>query len=369
MSFLYCTPSVFVIGDEYEILVNLNEFGLCFVKIGDEIFYEENSGVLPSERLVVKIRVPQEKLNIAKKYSVIFRATDKRKSYYSTFKPVQTAEFTFKPLEKSENIHVYHVADVHYRFAEAKEMASYFGDDNDLFIVNGDIGEVETEENFLEVCAFVGEIAKGEIPVLFVRGNHDTRGRLSELYPKYFPVDGKKTYYMFNIGCLSGVALDCGEDKLDVSKEYDSSEDAPDEYRGINRFHLYRQQELQFLKACKNDNPNTIFFAVSHVCPMMTTFKRDSIFDIERDCYSQWNDQLERLQTKFMICGHYHKAFILSSDDERNILSHNYPVVVGSANSKEELLGAGITVNKDKLSIVFTNKLHQIIETHEIELR
>ena len=35
--FLYCTPSVFVIGDEYEILINLREFGICFLKIGFQI--------------------------------------------------------------------------------------------------------------------------------------------------------------------------------------------------------------------------------------------------------------------------------------------------------------------------------------------
>ena len=50
LDFLYCTPTVFVIGKEYEILINLNEFGLCFVKIGDTLYYEDNSGVLPSER-------------------------------------------------------------------------------------------------------------------------------------------------------------------------------------------------------------------------------------------------------------------------------------------------------------------------------
>ena len=67
-SFLYCKPSVFVIGNEYEILVNLNAFGLCFIKVGDTVYYEENSGVLPSERTIVKIRVPQSELDKAKSY-------------------------------------------------------------------------------------------------------------------------------------------------------------------------------------------------------------------------------------------------------------------------------------------------------------
>ena len=368
MSFLRCTPSVYVIGREYEISVNLNSYGLCFVEIGDEIFYEENSGVLPSERLVVKIRVPQEKLNTAKKYAIVFRETNNRKSYYSLFNPPQIREFNFKPLEKTENINIYHIADVHYNFENAKAMAKYFGEDIDLFVVNGDIGEVETEENFFEVCEFVGEISEGKIPVLFVRGNHDTRGRLAELYAKYFPVDGQKTYFYFEIGCLNGVALDCGEDKPDVSVEYDSSEDTPDKYRGLNRFHAYRQAELEFLKNCNLDSENKIAFAVSHVCPMLTTFKPGSIFDIERECYTAWNAELERMKVGFMLCGHYHKAFVLTPEDERNLVAHNYPVIVGSVcASYKEVQGAAITLNKNKAVVRMTDKDLQVGDTFEVE--
>ena len=74
--FLYCTPTVFAIGNDYEILVNLNNFGLCFIKVGDTLYYEENSGVLPSERTIVKIRVPQSELDLAKEYEIIFRQTN-----------------------------------------------------------------------------------------------------------------------------------------------------------------------------------------------------------------------------------------------------------------------------------------------------
>ena len=64
--FLTCTPTVFAIGKEYEIVISLKTFGLCFLKVGDTLYYEENSGVLPSERTVAKIRVPQSALDAAK---------------------------------------------------------------------------------------------------------------------------------------------------------------------------------------------------------------------------------------------------------------------------------------------------------------
>ncbi len=366
MSFLYCKPSVFVVGKEYEILLNVKTYGICFIEIGEEIYYEENSGVLPSERTVVKIRVSQSALNKAKEYSVVFRETEDRKSYFSTFKELQVEKFSFKPLEKMQDIHIYHIADVHYRFEEAKKMASYFGNDTDLFVVNGDIGEVETEENFLEVCKFTGEISQGEIPMLFVRGNHDTRGRLSELYPKYFPVDGKNTYFTFEIGCLNGVVLDCGEDKLDERSEYDSSENTPTKYRGLNRFHAYRERELVFLKELDFASGDKIPFAISHVCPIKTTYEPNGVFDIERELYSQWNEELERLGIKFMLCGHLHKAFILLQGDEQNLIEHTYPVVVGAAHTYDDLWGAAITLNKDKMTVCFTNCAREVEESYNL---
>ena len=368
MSFLYCKPSVFVIGQEYEILLNLKTNGICFVEIGDAVYYEENSGVLPSERTVVKIRVPQSVLNQAKEYSVIFRETEDRKSYFSTFKEYREEKFGFKPLEKQENIHIYHIADVHYRFEEAKKMAAFFGDDTDLFVVNGDIGEVETEENYLEVCRFTGEISQGKIPMIFVRGNHDTRGRLSELYPKYFPVDGKNTYFTFEIGGLNGVALDCGEDKLDERAEYDSSENTPTKYLGLNRFHAYRERQLAFLKSTKLDTKNKIPFAITHVCPMKTTYQPGGIFDIERELYAKWNEALEEMGVQFMLCGHFHQAFILQQGDEANLIDHTYPVVVGSAHLENDLWGAAITLNKGKMDVSFTNTACEVVESYTLTL-
>ena len=368
MSFLRCNPSVFVIGQEYEILLNVKAFGLCFIKVGEDFYYEENTGVLPSERLVVKIRIPQSSLDKAKGYTVLYRETEERKSYFSTFKPMQMQEYAFKPLEKTENIHIYHVADVHYRFEEAKKMASYFGEDTDLFVLNGDIGEVETEENFFEVCSFVGEISEGKIPVIFVRGNHDTRGRLAELYSKYFPVDNQKTYYTFEVGCLNGVALDCGEDKVDQHREYDNSEGVPEALRGSNRFHAYREQQLDFLKKASLDAQDKISFAISHICPVKCASFINSPFDIERELYEKWNAELERLNVKFMLCGHFHTAFVLQKDDERNFLPHEYPVIVGSVCLKEGLMGAAITLNKNSMKVCMTDAAHQVSETYELLL-
>lgn len=365
--FLSCTPTVFVIGKEYEILINLNEYGICFVKIGDTLYYEENSGVLPSERKVVKIRVPQGALDRAGEYEIVFRQTNERKRYWSTFLAPKSAKFAFKALEKHEDIHIFYLSDVHYCFEIAKKTASYFGEDVDLFVVNGDIGEAQTEENYLDVCRFVGEIAKGRIPVVFSRGNHDTRGRLAERYTDYFPCEGKKTYYTFEVGSLCGIVLDCGEDKLDASKEYDFSENTPEEYRGLNRFHAYREQELAFLKK-QEARGEKMKFVVSHVCPAKVTAEPGGQFDIDRDLYEKWCCELDRIAPIFMLCGHYHHAFMLMPHDGGSLIPHNYPVVMGNnrvpKNASEHFWGTAILLNPHKADVMFTDETHTVQERY-----
>lgn len=372
MSFLKCTPSVFVIGNEYEIIVNTQNNGIVWLEIDGKKYYEENSGVLSSEKNITKIRIPQNVLNETKAYSVVYRETINRKAYYSQMGDPQSVDFVFKPLTKTKDIHIYHVADVHYRFDMAQVACSYFGEDTDLFVVNGDIGEVETIENYEEVCKFVGEISKGEIPVIFVRGNHDTRGKLAEKFTDYFPANGKDTYFSFEIGCLNGVALDCGEDKIDEHKEYGAMEyfkaDKPEVYGGVNVFSAFRQRQLAYLQSLKKDE-SKLTFAISHICPVMTTQTKGNSFDIERECYQAWNDNLERIGIKFMLCGHLHKAFILPSGDERSTLEHNYPVVVGSAVlGRENIYGAAITLNPNVMEVAFTDKDKVVVESYTLNI-
>ena len=366
MKHLYCTPTVFVIGDEYEILLNTTAHGLAYVKVGDTLYYEENSGVLSSEKKIFKIRVPQKVLDKAKQYEVIFRRTKKRQSYYSTFHLPERLSINFKPLEKTENINIYHLADVHCAFDYARTTATYFGNDTDLFILNGDIAEVNKVKDYLSICKFLGEIAGGSIPMIFTRGNHDTRGNLAERYTDYFPSQGKNTFFEFNIGILSGVVLDGGEDKDDYGIEYDSSKDTPHELLGTNRFSPYRKKQGDFLENLTLKNP--IKFAISHLCPMMTTDKKGGYHDIEREEFLRWTKALEKMGVSFMLCGHDHKAYVLEKDDERNILPHEFPAIVGSKVEKEDIVGTALIVNKNSLYAAFTDKNHNIREEFNFKL-
>lgn len=360
-------PTVCAVENDYEILIATKRLGMVLVEVGDEVYHDTRAGVCRAEADFFKIRVPQQKLNAEKQYTVVFRPSLGKKSYFTTFGHHEPVTFSFRPVEKTEGIRIYHVADVHGYFGNAQNTVDYFGDALDLYVINGDIFEFNSEEGYLDTLAFLGEIGGGCIPMIFSRGNHDTRGRLSERFTDYFPTVNGNTYYTLQVGPLRVLVLDCGEDKPDKGPEYDNTEGVPEKYRGLNRFHEYRRAEARFL-ASLADRGEKFDFAVTHVCPNMTTFDPGGIFNIDADVYADWTASLEKLGIKFMLCGHYHKCFLLEKDDARNIVPHSYPVVVASDVKPDDFMGGAITYYPDHLDVSFTNSKHEVTAAHTIPL-
>ena len=358
MSFLNFNPAVYVIGEEYEICVSVEAFGLVTVKIGEQVFYEDHSGVLSTEKLYARIRVPQTVLDSAGAYTVLYRKTVERKSYWSTLGEEERAEYSFKAPKKGKNLNIYHISDVHYCFESAKKVASYFEDKTDLYVFNGDIGEVQSDEDYLAVCRLVGEITGGVIPALFVRGNHDTRGYLPEKYTDYFPSNGKNTYFTAKFGDLKLLCLDLGEDKSDDHEVYG----------GFNKFHLFRLRQTEFLKSLL-EKGERFDMAVCHIAPSVNNAVSDGdLFNIEDDLYRQWISILEELGIKIMLSGHMHKALVFEKNDKSYMRPAAFPVIIGSVMKEDYLQGAALSFAGDELSVKFTDSEHNIVEEYKINL-
>jgi hypothetical protein len=70
-----------------------------------------------------------------------------------------------------------------------------------------------------------------------------------------------------------------------------------------------------------------------------------------------------------MLCGHYHWAAVLEKGNDRALIPHAYPIVIGSVHNEKDLMGAGITLNKKEMKVVFTDVERKVAETHAIALR
>ncbi len=358
--FLIFKPTVTVINEEYEILLSSKESGIFAIEVGEDIYFEENSGVLSSEKNYAKIRIPQKALDKAKKYTVIYKKSLERVAYWSKMGKQEREEFSFKPVKRRGKINAYHLADIHGEFELAKAAASYFGSKTDIFILNGDYCEFDTEQDYSELLKFTGELTDGRIPVILVRGNHDTRGTLAERYTDRLTSNGKDTYFTFKAGWLSGIALDLGEDK----------EDECIEYGGVNNFYDFRRRETSFLKSLKA-RKSKYLFAVSHSSPAYNTERRgDKKFDIEDGLFTEWNKELECIGIKFMIIGHIHRSFFLKKNDERSRRPHSYPIIVGSecVARSGDFSGTALTFSADVLTARITNTKREIKKECKINL-
>ena len=193
-------PSVFAVRDEYQIFISANCEILLWIEIDGEKYYDHSNGIIRSGKLVHSVKIPMEVLDKAKKYSVCYRKVVERRPYFSQTEDIKTFDFKFRPVE-GENIRLYHISDAHNKVETPVKAALY--KDFDLLILNGDVPEDSRKiEHFDTIYNISGEITKGEIPIVFSRGNHDLRGICAEKLSEYTPTDNGNSYYTFRLGAL-----------------------------------------------------------------------------------------------------------------------------------------------------------------------
>lgn len=353
MKNLKFAPNVFVVKDNYDIVIVCKCEGKCYITIDGKQYRENGSGIFKIHTPVHKITVPQSVLDEAGEYTVHFNPCSSKKDYWTKMDEAEKETFKFKALKKEEGINLYYTADIHSCYESAEKCCTYFGDDLDILVVNGDYGESNSREAIEELNNFIAKLTLGSIPVIIGRGNHDARGNMSELITDYISTDDGKTYYTYKIGPIEGIVLDCGEDKLDGC----------DEYGGVNYFEQYRRDELDFLKETAPFGKNKYRIAFCHI-PFSYKF-RDDIFNIDTELYHDWSKELDRIGIDCLICGHMHSYSLCPGEHEEKF-EHKYPLIVASKKSGSILGGSAITLMKDKIICRFTDEDHNV--TREITI-
>lgn len=337
-------PCVFVVGNTYQIIVLVESESIMWVRVGDKNYYDDSNGILRSGKNVHKMTVPMEVLNKEKKYVICEREVIERKPYMPDIKEVQEYEYEFKPVE-CDKPKAYHLADAHNFEKAPVEAAKAFGE-IDFLILNGDIPNHSGEiENFRSIYKIAGDITKGNLPVVFSRGNHDMRGKYAENIEEYTPTDNGKSYYTFKLGNVWGIILDCGEDKCDEWEDYNGTICCRD----------FKLRQTEFIKdVIKNSQAEYEADGVKTKLVISHTpfsVKQRYPFDIDEDIYSEWVELLnEQIQPDLAIAGHMHALYVCNKGDEHDNLGMNCPVVVGSNIKYEEEYhaGAGFTFSGGK---------------------
>jgi predicted phosphodiesterase len=232
-------------------------------------------------------------------YRVVSKEIKQFKPYEVIYGDSVVSEvYRFKKLEPGKKEFSFCVfQDIHENAGRLDTMLqSIFWENIDLVFYNGDtLDYFETEadifDGFLDVS--VQRFAK-EIPLILVRGNHETRGKMARNLMDYFPTNSGRFYYSFNHGPVHFVILDSGEDKPDSHPVY----------AGLADFDEYRKKQGEWLKKDLQSKAslNAAFnVAVFHM-PLVNR-KRHGIQQIVK----YWSPVLNQAKTDLVLCGHMHR--------------------------------------------------------------
>lgn len=346
---LLCHPAVFAVEDTYQILLLTDKAILASVIVGEKEYFYHSNGVRCSDTKTHRIIVPQTALDAAGSYTLRLCEAIERPAAFPVLGELQSYTYAFHPLTKTTNIRLYQVSDSHGHWQEAAA-AVKATEQPDVLIFNGDVPNHCGNFDEMRTMLFVAsEVTAGAFPCVCARGNHDLRGIYAEHLIDYMPHKNGLTYHTFRIGCIWGIILDCGEDKIDEHEAYG----------GTICCHIFREEQTEFLRTVEGyDAPGIKYRLVLSHNPF--THIMHGPFGIEVPLFTEWTQLLsERVKPHLMLSGHLHKNIIFREGCEQDNKDQPCPIIVtcrpGMVDHKEDdggFTGAAITLTDTEAQVV-----------------
>ena len=250
-------------------------------------------------------RVCSQEIMLYQAYKKVFGETAVSDFHSFTLPASSDADFTtviFNDLHK-------HSETLQALYKQVKDV------DYDFVIFNGDC--IDDPKDHDEATHFLSElnetVGAADVPVFYLRGNHEIRNAYSIGLRSLFDYVGDKTYGAFNWGDTRIVMLDCGEDK-------------PDDhwvYYGLNDFSALREAQVGFLKEELASKPfkQAAKRVLIHHVPI---YGKD--VDRYNPCLELWGGLLAKAPFNICINAHTHRhAYYPKGTANGN----NFPVMVG----------------------------------------
>jgi hypothetical protein len=290
-------PVVYAVEDDYQIVFSTNHSATAWVEIDGERYYDLFSGSMKSNDKVHKVIVPQDKLDAAKSYSIhaekmIYRGP------FSGYKGKEISKsYSFRPVDSSDGLVYYTVTDAHHARRGAVDAARSV-ENLDFLVVLGDtVGMVEYESNVQLTNVIAYEITKGEIPVVYARGNHEVKGAYAEELYKYVGSKNQGFYYWFTLSDVFGITLDLGEDHNGGWWEY----------YGTDKFAFYHEEQTRFLEKLVEEKPyeNYSYTMVACHIPIQFVNSRRDHATVKKT----WTSLLNQISPDLAVYGHQHNLY------------------------------------------------------------
>ncbi len=145
------------------------------------------------------------------------------------------------------------------------------------------------------------------IPRVFVRGNHETRGEAARLLNGWFLPPEGKWYFTFMSGNVFFVALDSGEDKTDTDLSY----------AGLNDFADYHRQQAAWLSTvfASQDYQKAAYRVVLVHIPPFIAADQDRFGTVSPEFAPVMDLLNSRTDIDLMMSGHIHEGAIWMPDE------------------------------------------------------
>lgn len=284
------------------------------------------------------------------RYRVVSRDIVKFEPYKVTYGETATSEFkTFRTLDATKRSMSFIVLnDLHDIPESIPLLVKLVGaKPYDLAIFNGDIiSYVEDEATITKMMDSAVQTFASEIPMVWVRGNHETRGKYARQFKSYMASPNGRYYYSFDHGPVHFTVLDSGEDKID---EYPA-------YAGLVDFFRYRREQGEWLKqevqsaAFKRAKYRVV---ISHMPFAQKPGQRqtrevpDPFLGMD-DAFKHFGATLNAAGVDIMFSAHMHRAAIVNPEEGW----HNYPIVRGGG--PKDAGRAAIRVDVDDKTLTAT---------------
>ncbi|WP_019540088.1 endonuclease/exonuclease/phosphatase family protein [Proteiniphilum acetatigenes] len=287
-------------------------------------------------------------------YRVVSQEITRYSSYYKEFGDTVRSDIktftTWSDDMKDFRVIVYN--DIHSNMEMFHKLHSLVEDKPyDLVIFNGDcFDDVEVESDILDrLLTYTPRIKSDEIPSIFIRGNHETRGEYSLHLWDYLGRMGGRSYSAFSLGDTRFVLLDCGEDK-------------PDDhwvYYDMNDYTQHRIDQAEFLKeelqsAAFKDARKRVL--IHHI----------PIFGVRPDSFSPcsdlWIPVLENAPFNISLNGHTHRYRVIEKGETGN----NFPVIIGGGNREPNGTVMVLEKKRDRLTLEVINAAGKKLLEREI---
>ena len=289
-------PVVYAVEDEYQIVFSTSDNAIGWVNIGGVEYHDLHAGSMKSADKVHKIVVPQKVLDEAQGYAVNYRQMIYRGPFGGYLGQLQTQHYEFRPVDSSDGLNYFSLSDVH-EAVDAATVAATSRDDTDFIVLLGDlVSMVETEKDVQLANELAFGITKGEIPVIYARGNHEIKGEYAEELYKYVGSKDQQYAYTVTLGDddVFAVVLDMGEDH----------EDDWWEYYETAKFDLYRQEQTDMLEEilAEGEYENYKYRLMACHIPVVYVDKNGYFEPFRND----WTALLNEMDLDIGLSGHKH---------------------------------------------------------------